>query len=138
MGRIRAFVGAVVVVGIVFTVGCGGREPTPPAGLDETQLAGWQAYVDLNCASCHGGNREGQRSGPALTGLADHWTADQLVDYLADPDAVVNATPRLAYKAEKYSIGMPSASAKSPGYATKARAEKLEALAEYLLVDPAE
>ena len=136
MDRFRAVLCAVVVGSVALTVGCSGRRPAPPAGLNEVQTAGWQAYVDLNCASCHGENRKGQRSGPELTGLAEHWTADRLVAYLTDPDAVVKATPRLAYKAERYSIGMPSASAKSPGYAAKARAEKLEALAEYLLIDP--
>lgn len=136
MVRIRTFVCASVVGTVAFAAGCGGRQPAPPAGLDEVQTAGWQAYVDLNCASCHGQAREGQRSGPALTDLTKNWTAEQLVAYLTDPDAVVEATPRLAYKAERYSIGMPSASAKSPGYAAKARAEKLEALAEYLLIDP--
>jgi mono/diheme cytochrome c family protein len=136
MPRARTLVCAVVACGFAVAVGCGGRRPTPPAGLNEVQTAGWQAYIDLNCASCHGEEREGQRSGPVLAGLAEQWTADSLVAYLTDPDAVVKATPRLAYKAEKYSIGMPSASAKSPGYAAKAREEKLEALAEYLLVDP--
>ena len=137
MRRARFIAGFLVLGGVAFATGCGGQPPpTPPAGLNEVQTAGWRAYADLNCASCHGGNREGQRSGPALAGLAEHWTADQLVDYLTDPDAVVMATPRLAYKAENYSIGMPSASAKSPGYAAKARAEKLNALAEYLLIDP--
>lgn len=120
---------------LAIALGCGARQPTPPPGLSETQLAGWNAYNDLNCGSCHGDARKGQRSGPALTGLADHWTADQLVDYLTDPDAMVKANPRLAYKAEKYTIGMPSASGKSPGYADKARAEKLRAIAEYMLVD---
>lgn len=120
---------------LAFSQGCGAPQPTPPPGLDAVQLAGWQAYIDLNCASCHGDDREGQRSGPALIGLAKHWSVDGLVDYLTDPDAVVKANPRLSYKAEKYAIGMPSASAKSPGYGGKARDEKLRALAEYMLVD---
>jgi len=118
------------------TSGCGDRPPTPPPGLTEAQLAGWQAYLDLNCGSCHGDHREGKRSGPVLTGLAEHWTADRLVSYLNDPDAMIKADTRLAYKAEKYAIGMPGHSGKSPGYENKAREEKLRALAEYLLVDP--
>jgi mono/diheme cytochrome c family protein len=123
-----------IAILIAIALGCGEGQPTPPPGLDEAQLAGWQAYRDLNCAACHGADREGQRSGPALTGLERHWSADELVDYLMDPDAVVKANPRLAFKKEKYAIGMPATSAKSPGYGEKARAEKLKALAEYLLV----
>jgi mono/diheme cytochrome c family protein len=115
--------------------GCGESPPTPPPGLNQVQLAGWQAYVDLNCASCHGENREGKRSGPPLTGLSAHWSADELVDYLTDPDEAIKADPRLAYKAEKYAIGMPKVSGKSPGYAAQAHEERLEALAEYVLVD---
>jgi hypothetical protein len=48
---------------------------------------------------------------------------------------MVKANPRLAYKAEKYAIGMPKISGKSPGYSEKAAAERLRALAEYMLVD---
>jgi mono/diheme cytochrome c family protein len=99
------------------------------------QLAGWKAYVDLNCASCHGEDREGKRSGPPLTELAEHWTPEDLVSYLEDPDAAVRSNPRLAYRAEKYAIGMPKVSGKTPGYADKAEEETLRALAEYLLVD---
>jgi hypothetical protein len=129
-------IATVLVIGVLaIALGCGARQPTPPPGLNETQMAGWKAYIDLNCGSCHGDAREGQRSGPALTGLADHWTADQLVGYLTDPDAAVKASPRLAYKAERYAIGMPSASGKSPGYADKAHTEKLRVIAEYMLVD---
>jgi mono/diheme cytochrome c family protein len=119
----------------VIALSCGEREPTPPPGLDETQLVGWRAYVDLNCASCHGEAREGKRSGPELNGLAEYWTADQLVSYFADPDAMVKADPRLAYKAEKYAIAMPAVSGKAPGYGDKATPEALAALAEYVLVD---
>ncbi len=115
--------------------GRGSRQPTPPLGLTEAQTAGWQAYVDLNCASCHGENREGKRSGPTLHGLVEHWSAEQLVSYLADPDAVVKANPRLAYKAEQYAIAMPAVSGKSPGYAGKVSEATLAALAQYMLVD---
>jgi mono/diheme cytochrome c family protein len=120
---------------VALSRGCGARQPTPPPGLDEAQLAGWQAYIDLNCASCHGESREGKRSGPPLKGLAEHWSAEQLARYLADPDAVVKANPRLAYKAEQYAIAMPAVSGKSPGYAGKVNEATLASLAEYVLVD---
>jgi hypothetical protein len=136
MRRFRP-VACVLVVGIALAlVGCGAGEPKPPPGLDEVQTAGWQAYVDLRCGDCHGDEREGKRTAPALVGLAELWTADQLVSYLADPDAMLASDPRLAYRAEKYAIGMPKTiSAKSPGYSEKAADERLRALAEYMLVD---
>lgn len=75
------------------------------------------------------------RSGPALTGLSGQWSADQLISHLKDPDTRLKANPRLAYRAEKYAIGTPKVSDKSPGYAGKVRDENLEALVEYKLVD---
>ena len=131
----RAVVVALALGCVAIAAGCGGQGPQPPPGLDEAQLAGWRAYVDLNCGSCHGEAREGKRSGPPLRDLAEHWTAEQLVSYLVDPDAMVRANPRLAYKAEQYALGMPSVSGKTPGYAERAREETLRALAGYLLVD---
>jgi hypothetical protein len=124
-----------VASSVLVVLGCGDGQPTPPPGLDEVQLTGWRAYVDLKCGDCHGVNREGKRTGPPLTGLAEHWSADRLVDYLEDPDAMIVTDKKLAYRAEKYAIGMPKVSGKSPGYAEKAAAERLQALAEYLLVD---
>ena len=130
-------IGVVVAIAAVVAIasGCGQGAPKPPPGLDETQLAGWQAYADLKCASCHGEDRGGKRSGPPLTGLAEHWSADGLVSYLSDPDAAVRADPRLRYKAEAYAIAMPAVSGKAPGYADKATPETLAALAAYMLVD---
>ena len=131
--RIVAGVGLCSVLAIM--AGCGSPQPEPPPGLNDVQLAGWKAYVDLDCATCHGEEREGKRSGPALTGLARNWTADQLVSYFADPDAVITSNKRLAYRAEQYAIGMPKVSGKSPGYSDKVPAGTLEALAEYMLID---
>ena len=124
-----------VIGGVAIATGCGASQPTPPPGLNDLQLAGWRAFVDLDCSTCHGANREGKRSGPPLVDIAGHWTADELVSYLTDPDAMVRSNPRLAYTAEKYAIGMPKVSGKSPGYAGKVNEATLRALAEYLLVD---
>jgi mono/diheme cytochrome c family protein len=131
MKRLVRYLAAAAGIGclVALALSCGERRPIPPPGLNQTQLAGWNAYVDLNCASCHGDAREGKRSGPTLAGLDDHWTAEQLTSYLADPKAVLATNPRLAYKAENYPIDM-------PGYADKADPSTLQALADYLLVDP--
>ena len=108
--------------------GCAEAKPTPPPGLPDAYMAGWQVYVDLNCASCHGDLREGKRSGPVLTGLDTHWTRDQLVEYMKFPEAMIKSNPRLAYKSEDYAIAM-------PGYADKADDAQLGALADYLFFD---
>jgi cytochrome c2 len=121
---------AIVAVGVVgiLSMGCGESGPTAPAGLTEAHQAGWQVYVDLECGSCHGDQREGKRSGPVLAELGTHWDQNQLVEYLKNPDAMVKTNPRLSYKAEKYAIDMPA-------YADKATDEQLTALAAFLLVD---
>ena len=130
MRNLSRYVVAVVGVGVLIAIGvsCGDSRPTPPAGLTEVQVAGWNAYVDLACGNCHGASREGKRSGPTLTGLEAHWTEDGLVSYLEDPQKMVKTNPRLAYKSEKYAIAMPA-------YAQQADSETLKALAGYLLVD---
>jgi len=109
-------------------MGCGEQGPTPPPGLTDAHRAGWQTYVDLNCASCHGDEREGKRSGPELAELDQHWNETLLVSYLENPDAMIKTTPRLAYKAERYAIAMPA-------FAGKADTGQLTALAGFLLVD---
>ena len=128
----RSVLRCLVVVGIGTVVflagGCGEAKPTPPPGLPDAHMAGWQVYADLNCASCHGDLREGKRSGPVLTDLDTHWTRDQLIEYMKFPEAMIKSNPRLAYKSENYAIAM-------PGYADKADDAKLGALADYVLYD---
>jgi hypothetical protein len=120
---------------MVTAQGCGGGTPNPPPGLTETQLAGWREYVELDCARCHGEYREGTRTAPPLVDLAGHWDADSLVSYLTDPNAMLDKDPRLLRLVEKYSLRMPPVSAKAPGYGDKAPHDRLDELAEYLLVD---
>ena len=91
----------------------------PPAGSPEA------LYVDLGCAKCHGDNREGQRSGPALIKIADHWNEDELLEYLRSPRTFVESNPRLSYLDEQYPIAMPA-------YAST-NEEDLRKLAEYIL-----
>ena len=131
MSRLSRYLVVMAAIGLVaaLALSCGESKPTPPPGLSETQMVGWQAYVSLNCGSCHGDDREGKRSGPVLAELDTHWTPDELVRYLGDPPAMIKTIPRLAYKAENYPIAMPA-------YADKADAAALQALADYLLVDP--
>lgn len=128
----RPYFVVVIALGVLSlaAAGCGPGGPRPPAGLTEDQMVGWQAYTRLDCASCHGAQREGKRSGPTLTGLSELWNQDDLVVYLKDPAPVVKSTPRLAYRAEQFAITMPR-------YNDKANEATLRSLASFLLVDPA-
>lgn len=100
---------AALVVAVALPLGCKrGEDHYIQESIDLTGQPPEVAYVALKCASCHGAELEGQRTAPKLTGLADRWSADQLVAYLRDPKAVQAATPRLAYMAERYPIEMPA------------------------------
>jgi len=90
-------VGAVAVL-ILAACGTSGPEAGTPEAL----------YVDLGCAKCHGDNREGQRSGPPLVKIIDHWDKDSLLEYLKSPKTFVQSNPRLLYLNEQYPIAMPA------------------------------
>ena len=94
---------AVVTAGVVvavFLAGCGASGPPP--GTPEA------IYVDLGCAKCHGNDRQGQRSGPPLVKIIDHWNEESLLEYLKDPKTFVESNPRLSYLDEQYPIAMPA------------------------------
>ena len=74
----------------------------PPPGTPEA------LYIDLGCAKCHGPDREGQRSGPPLVKIIDHWDEDGLLEYLRSPKEFVRSNPRLSYLDEQYPIAMPA------------------------------
>lgn len=91
----------------------------PPAGSPEA------LYIDLGCAKCHGDDRQGQRSGPALVKIADHWNESELLEYLKNPKSFVEANPRLSYLDEQYPIAMPAYAATNE--------EDLKKLADFIL-----
>jgi hypothetical protein len=101
----------IVGIGIVisFVFGCGqGEDEYYQDVVDLTDKPPEVAYAALKCAKCHGAEREGQRTAPTLINLSKRWTEDKLVSYIRNPQAVIAVTPRLAYMAERYPIGMPA------------------------------
>ena len=108
---------AVGAVAIFVLAACGASGPKP--GTPEA------LYVDLGCAKCHGANREGQRSGPPLVKIIDHWDEDSLLEYLKSPKVFVQSNPRLSYLDEQYPIAMPA-------YGTTDEGD-LRKLAEFIL-----
>jgi cytochrome c553 len=108
---------AVAAVAAIAFAACGVSGPAP--GTPEA------LYVDLGCAKCHGENRQGQRSGPPLNALADRWQEESLLEYFADPKAVMEKNPRLKYMAENFPIVMPAY--------PDADEEDLRKLAQYIL-----
>jgi cytochrome c553 len=108
---------AVTAVAALTLVACGA--PAPEPGSPEA------LYIDLGCAKCHGDNRQGQRSGPPLVRIKDHWNEAALLEYLKSPKTFVVANPRLSYLNEQFPIAMPS-------YGTTDE-EQLRKLAEFIL-----
>ena len=108
---------AVGAVAILVLTACGAS--APKAGTPEA------LYVDLGCAKCHGADREGQRSGPPLIKIIDHWDEDSLLKYLKSPKTFVQSNPRLSYLDEQYPIAMPA-------YGTTDE-QDLRKLAEFIL-----
>ena len=106
--------GALVLVAFA-ACGPSGPPPGSPQAL----------YIDLGCAKCHGADRQGQRSGPPLIKISDHWDEGQLLEYLKSPRTFVESNPRLSYLDEQYPIAMPA-------YATTNEAD-LQKLAEFIL-----
>jgi len=101
----------IVGIGIViaFVFGCSqGEDEYYQDVVDLTGKPPEVAYVALKCAKCHGFEREGQRTAPTLKNISNRWSEDELITYLRNPQAVVAVTPRLAYMAERYPIGMPA------------------------------
>jgi len=107
-------VGAVAVLVLAACDASGPKAGTPEA-----------LYVDFGCVKCHGENRQGQRSGPPLVKIIDHWDEASLLEYLKDPKTFVQSNPRLSYLVEQYPIAMPS-------YGTTDE-EQLRKLAEFIL-----
>ena len=91
---------AVGAVAVLTLAACGASGPK--AGTPEA------LYDDLGCAKSHGDNREGQRSGPPLIKIIDHWDEASLLEYLKSPKTFVESNPRLSYLDEQYPIAMPA------------------------------
>lgn len=108
---------AVGALALLTLAACGASGP--PAGSPEA------LYIDLGCAKCHGDDRQGQRSGPALVKIADHWNESELLEYLKNPKSFVEANPRLSYLDEQYPIAMPAYAATNE--------EDLKKLADFIL-----
>lgn len=85
-------------------------------------------FTQQGCVTCHGDHGQGSMLGPSLTGASAHWTREQLVAYLADPQGYAAKDPRLSKQGLKYFQPMPTFKMLAP--------EELASLAEYVLKLP--
>lgn len=63
-------------------------------------------YRKAACFGCHGHEAKGAMAGPTLSGLADHWTAEDLSEFIADPAAWAADDERLTELAGKFAMPM--------------------------------
>jgi cytochrome c2 len=120
MSRFSLVVASLVILSTLAIVGCGGSTP-------EDSSPGAQVYARLDCSRCHGADREGTRTAPALRDLSIHWDRDGLVAYLESPQEVAASRPDMAYRNADYRVQMPSYS--------HLEEKDLRALADFLLQD---
>jgi mono/diheme cytochrome c family protein len=113
---------ALACIALLFS-GCGKSGGKPEAVT--TTDAGKELFSAKNCVMCHGDNGEGRSSAPALRMLKQYYTKAQLIEYLKDPSAYADKTPRLAERRGMYPRMMPSFKSTEPA--------ELDQLAEYVL-----
>ena len=94
---------------------CGPSDP----GADEAAAGsdpahGEKLYATRACASCHGGKGAGLSTAPGFAGLDDHWTREQLAEYLGNPRAWIDKDARLRELKRRYSMEMPAFGAPLP------------------------
>jgi cytochrome c551/c552 len=63
-------------------------------------------YRKAACFGCHGHEAKGAMAGPTLSGLAAHWTADDLSEFIADPAAGAADDERLTELAGRFAMPM--------------------------------
>ncbi len=78
--------------------------PARPAGQTNPVVQkGQQIYTERNCAYCHSIRGVGGAVGPDLSGIGSQLTADQLMLYLENPNAMIPQTlhPKLLFTEEE-------------------------------------
>lgn len=76
-------------------------------GGDSQAKDGPTLFSRNGCVACHGHKLQGSSMAPALAGLAEHWTVEDMVAYLADPKGYAAQDPRLSEQGKSYRTVMP-------------------------------
>jgi mono/diheme cytochrome c family protein len=112
---------------------CGGGEGSAVGGAGAAGSAAGAPVMPLylrgNCHSCHGPQLGGTQLGPALKDLREHWNLESLVEYLQNPQAVTDRTPRLRERRSLYPMRMP------PAAQAGLSREEIRTLAAWLLAE---
>jgi len=85
----RSVIAALGLVCVLAAYSCSSdSEGTTPSG---------KKLFATNCAMCHGASGQGSPIGlgPSYDGIAQHWDADKLLEYIANPKAYAAKVERL-------------------------------------------
>jgi mono/diheme cytochrome c family protein len=96
----RVVFSALTLAGVIVALSCS-------SGSDESQAPA-TLFAAKGCAGCHGADRQGTATAPALENLQRHWDEASLAAYLRDPKAVRAKVPRLQYQNGEYPAEMPA------------------------------
>ncbi|MGE5681683.1 MAG: c-type cytochrome [Bacillota bacterium] len=111
---VAAFLGLFLVLfGITYVT----REeaPAPPPNMGMATGQTQQANQDISaadliksngCTGCHGPELKGTNLAPALTGVKENWSRDELISYLRNPSSFMDKDRFKAYR-QKYNSMMP-------------------------------
>lgn len=94
-----------LLVALLALAACGGGSSS---GAASDGPSGEGLFTTQACHTCHGRAGEGTSLGPTLSDLSRHWTREDLVTYLADPEAFVARDARLKTLAGRYMSHMAS------------------------------
>lgn len=109
-----------VALGSAVFSACGVSDSAPPQ-----QAGGKELYRTQACATCHGESAQGTANGPALAGISQRWSLEELAQYFGDPEPVRAQRDDLRSMEARYPARMPA-------YKHLTSAER-ERLANYLL-----
>jgi len=99
---------------------------SPMTGQEtNTELTGDKLFQSFGCIRCHGTNLAGTNQGPALVGLKEYWSRDNLLNYLRNPNSYMGSDRFKVYR-EKYPTGI------MPSFGNK-DVKDLGKIADYLL-----
>lgn len=97
----------------------------PQSNMSSENISGKDLVARIGCYNCHGNDLAGTVKGPSLAGVNQHWSRDQLINYLRNPNSFMNSERFQNYKEKYPNVVMPSY--------TNIDVKDLGKIAEYLL-----
>lgn len=85
-----------------------GMNTNPQSNMASENVPAKDLIARIGCYNCHGSDLAGTAKGPGLVGLKEHWSRDQLINYLRNPNSFMSGDRFKDYKAKYPNVIMPS------------------------------